>query len=81
MLDPPLLKDGDKAVTSTVARPVSGHSVDFTIDVDDTGDCRSTRILGAEIAGAMVIMESCQGAFRGDTGTSGPALDLVASQA
>lgn len=81
MLDPSLLKDGDKAMMATVARPVSGQSVDFTIDADDTGDCRPTRILAAEIAGAMVIMESCQDAFRGDTGTSGPALDLVASPA
>lgn len=81
MLDPPLLKDGDEPMTLRIERLVSGQLVDFTIDVDDTGECRPTRILGAEIAGAMVIMESSQSAFWGDTGTSGPALDLVASPA
>ena len=64
-----------------VARLFSGQAVDFTRHVDDTGDTRPTRISGAEIVGAMVIMESSQRAFRCDTGISGPALDLVASPA
>ena len=40
VLDLPLVKDGDKAVTLRVARLVSVQSIDFTIDVDDTGDSR-----------------------------------------
>lgn len=66
VLDPPQVKDGDQAVTLRVARLVSGQTVGFTIDVDDTGDNRPTMISGAEIAGATVIVESSQGAFRGE---------------
>ena len=64
VLEPPLVKVGDKAVTLRVARLVSGQSVDFMIDVDDTGDS-PTMISGAEIADAKVILESSQGAFQG----------------
>lgn len=74
VLDPPLVKDGDKAVTLRVARLVSGQSVGFTIDVDDTGDSRPTMISGAEIAGATVIVESSQGAFRGEFNNKAAAI-------
>jgi len=40
VVDLPLVKDGDKAVTLRVARLVSVQSIDFTVDVDDTGDSR-----------------------------------------
>lgn len=40
VVDLPLVKDGDKAVTLRVARLVSVQSIDFTVDADDTGDSR-----------------------------------------
>ena len=80
-LVPLLVKGGVIRPWRCVLRVFSGQAVDFTRHVDDTGDTRPTRISGAEIVGAMVIMESSQRAFRCDTGISGPALDLVASPA
>lgn len=50
------IADGDTAVTLELDSLASGQSVDFTIDIDDTGGSTETMVAGSEIIGAKVTV-------------------------
>jgi hypothetical protein len=64
----PEVKDGDSSVVLPVATLAPGAEIAFTIDVDDTLGTRATMISGAEIAGAMVTLQSAASISKGAFG-------------
>ena len=52
----PEVKDGDNVLTLSIVELVSGASIVFTIDVDDTRGSSETMVSGAEIEGAKAMI-------------------------
>jgi hypothetical protein len=55
--------DGDQVVSLNLNHLKKGQIFAFTIDVDDTAGSREITVSGSELSGAVVIMETSNGAY------------------
>ncbi|MDA9865554.1 aggregation factor core [bacterium] len=56
--EPPVVADGDRAVTLGLSSFAAGAEVAFTIDVDDTIQSREITVTDSEISGAVLRVEA-----------------------
>lgn len=70
----PLVRDGDNRLTLDFGNLPAGHTLSFTIDVDDTANNREITVSDAEIAGATVRLDALEGVQEAAFGNSASAL-------
>ena len=54
LVDEPSISDGDQSVTLYMSELLSGETIEFTTDVDDTNGTREITVTNGEISGTMV---------------------------